>query len=206
MQTDNEILGITEGAGQAEIRDAYRKIVKEIHPDVAREKDVLKNHLQFIRVNQAYGRLLKGSARKSRSIQTDKTTRYAEAAPVMTGIAGIVRHKDPAYAFYKTAMNCFMKIHPSQWNIDVKQILSNPHPGQKKELEMVQEKVRNLVKLFPRAYYYFSIVANEYPESVWCRDASEKMLLIEERTIRYRKIIESFTEHAKTVKRVNKMF
>jgi outer membrane protein assembly factor BamD (BamD/ComL family) len=63
-----------------------------------------------------------------------------------------------------------------------------------------------LVKLFPRAYYYFSIVVHEYPHSVWFQDAREKMTLIEERTTRYRKIIESFSEHAREIPRVNRMF
>ena len=75
-----------------------------------------------------------------------------------------------------------------------------------KELVKIQNKVRNLVKLFPKAYYYFSIVIHEYPDSVWFHDSKEKMSLIEERTVRYKKIIESFTEHAKEVPRVNSMF
>ncbi len=81
-------------------------------------------------------------------------------------------------------------------------------PGLKdiEELEKIKTKVKELVKLFPRAYYYFSIVAHEYPDSVWFADAIDKMTIIEERTIMYKKIIESFTEHAKSVPKINKMF
>jgi hypothetical protein len=81
-------------------------------------------------------------------------------------------------------------------------------PGLKdmEDLEKVKSKVSELVKLFPKAYYYFSLVVHEYPESVWYQDARDKMTLIEERTIMYKKIIESFTEHAKDVPRINKMF
>jgi outer membrane protein assembly factor BamD (BamD/ComL family) len=99
-----------------------------------------------------------------------------------------------------------MKIHPSQWSVETKQILEKPSPLKEEELEKIKDKVRNLVKLFPKAYYYFSIVVQEYPSSVWFQDSKEKMALIEERTIRYEKIIESFTEHAKEIPRVNKMF
>ena len=49
-----------------------------------------------------------------------------------------------------------------------------------------------LSKLFPKAYYNFSIVFHEYPESYWAFDAKEKMNIIEERTKLYIKIIESF--------------
>lgn len=55
-----------------------------------------------------------------------------------------------------------------------------------------REKVRELVRLFPRAYYYFALVANEHPISPWAADAREKMASIERGTLRYKKIIESF--------------
>ena len=45
---------------------------------------------------------------------------------------------------------------------------------------------------FPKAYYYFSIVVHEYPESDWAFDAREKLGLIEARIGMYRKILESF--------------
>ena len=121
-------------------------------------------------------------------------------------VTGIVKHKDPAFSYYKTAINCFQKIHPSAWNLEIREVLNKSKPIKDKELIRIKEKVRELVKLFPRAYYYFNIVVQDYPDSVWVQDAKEKMLLIEERTLRYEKIIESITEHAKEVKRVNRMF
>ena len=158
-----------------------------------------KNHLLFIQVNQAYQRLIGQLA--NRDTPVDKTSSSTSAEN-----DAVVQHKDPAYVFYKTAMTHFMKIHPSQWSVESKKILTKPSPLKEQELEKIKDKVRNLVKLFPKAYYYFSIVVHEYPNSVWFQDAKEKMALIEERTIRYKKIIESFTEHAKEIPRVNKMF
>ena len=54
------------------------------------------------------------------------------------------------------------------------------------------EKVKELVSLFPKAYYYFSIVVHDYPNSVWVNDSKEKMEAIEKRMKIYKKIIESF--------------
>lgn len=62
----------------------------------------------------------------------------------------------------------------------------------KKRHEEKRAKVMELIKLFPKAYYYFSIVVHEYPDSPWNADALEKMKLIEDRTRIYMKILESF--------------
>jgi hypothetical protein len=229
MLNDYQILHIHENADIPTIKSAYRKLVKEIHPDVTRGS--FEKHLLFIRINQAYERLIKNkkakagaSVKAARSSKADRPSQEAraqaaetapseqadgqtqQASPGAAGLSGIIKHKEPAYAFYKTGMNCFMKIHPSQWSIEVKKVMDTPGPKNMQELEKIKDKVKNLVKLFPKAYYYFSIVVHEYPDSVWYRDAKNKMALIEERTVRYQKIIESFTEHAKPVPRVNKMF
>ena len=205
MLTDYEILGLPEKADLATVRRAYRKRVKEIHPDVTTEADLLKNHLLFIRINKAYERLLAAHG------SSDFPAPAADSAAVSAGgfhpaDTGVTAYKDPAYAFYKAGMTQFMKIHPSQWSMETRRVLDKPGPPRIEELEKIQEKVRNLVRLFPKAYYYFSLVVHEYPESVWTHDAREKMTRIEEQTLRYRKIIESFTEHAREVPRVNRMF
>jgi hypothetical protein len=197
--TDCEILRIPETRDISKIRRAYRKLVKEIHPDVAGEEDLFRNHLLFIRINRAYERLA-----GSRGLRPAPAGRSGSTGPAEN--AALVRHKDPAYAFYRAAMTQFMKIHPSQWSVESKRILEKPGPPPEEELERLKEKVRNLALLFPRAYYYFSIVAHEYPDSVWAHDSREKMALIEDRTRLYGKIIESFTEHAREIPRVNKMF
>ena len=199
MLTDYDILHIPETHDISTIRKAYRKIAKAIHPDLSNESDLIKNHLLFIQTNRAYQRLI--GKLGNRAAFADRTARAG--SPDSDAVA---QHKDPAYVFYKAAMTHFMKIHPSQWSFETKRILEKPSPLKEKELEKIKDKVRNLVKLFPKAYYYFSIVVHEYPTSVWFQDSREKMTLIEERTVRYKKIIESFTEHAKTVPRVNKMF
>jgi len=201
LLTDYEILGLPETASLAAVRRAYRKRVKEIHPDVTTEADLLKNHLLFIRINKAYERLLVVHGKSdSFAPPADSTVETAK------GGAGLEAYKDPAYAFYKAGMTQFMKIHPSQWSVETRRVLDKPGPPRMEELERIQEKVRNLVRLFPKAYYYFSLVVHEYPHSVWAHDAREKMTRIEEQTLRYRKIIESFTEHAREVPRVNRMF
>ncbi|MBN1797555.1 MAG: J domain-containing protein [Spirochaetales bacterium] len=217
MLTDYQILRINENADISTIKSAYRKLVKKIHPDVTNA--TFEKHLLLIQINRAYERLMKNKkaipagdtkAKRHRhpaTVSAAQTARTANQTPPRSQKTGaVIKHKDPAYAFYKTGMNCFMKIHPSQWHIEVSAVMDAPGEKDMRELEKIKTKVKNLVKLFPKAYYYFSIVVHEYPDSVWHRDAKRKMTLIEERTLLYKKIIESFTEHAKTVPRVNRMF
>jgi len=99
-------------------------------------------------------------------------------------------------------MKCFMQIHPSQWSHIAKRNTLGRETEE--DIQNLTEKVRNLSGLFPKAYYYFSMVVNEYPNSSWFTDSKEKMKLIEERTIMYKKIIESFREFNKKVPRVNR--
>jgi curved DNA-binding protein CbpA len=54
MLTDYDILRISETQDISVIRKAYRKLVKDIHPDVSNESDLIKNHLLFIQINRAY--------------------------------------------------------------------------------------------------------------------------------------------------------
>ena len=56
----------------------------------------------------------------------------------------------------------------------------------------MRAKVADLVRLFPKAYYYFSLVDAEHPDSPWAADAREKMAVIERRTPSYKRILESF--------------
>ncbi len=184
MLSDFDLLGIPRTGDRALIRAAYRKRVKETHPDAAKEGDAFKNHLLFIQITKAYERLLRMS--KDVSNQTPAKSQPLESKNAM------VRHKDPAYAHYKAGMGYFMKIHPSQWKQATQRKLATPIPGDAQDQVRIKEKVKELASLFPKAYYHFSMVVNEYPYSEWAHDARSKMGLIEERTDRYRKIVESF--------------
>ena len=184
MITDFQIFGIEETSDIDIIKKAYRKRVKETHPDNASEESLVRNHFLFIQINQAYTRLTRN---KGLSQFKDKGIRPED-------IEGktITRHKDPAYVFYRTAMRYYMQIHPSQWNKRRNLFDSNKLPMNQEERDERRRIVFDLIKLFPKAYYYFSIVVHEYPSSPWVDDSLEKMELIEGRTKKYGKILESF--------------
>jgi outer membrane protein assembly factor BamD (BamD/ComL family) len=96
-------------------------------------------------------------------------------------------------------------VHPSVWDEGGYIIMLARSPHDLEALKQTSDKVRRLIRAFPRAYYYLSIVKNEYPESLYAADAAEKLAMIERQTERYRHIIESFITHAVPAPRVKRL-
>jgi hypothetical protein len=195
---DFRILGIAETSDPRLVKEAFRSRAKELHPDHAREgscEDPMERHLLFVALTQAYRRVM-SSLGDARGPGVERRAKAPEAAPKRAQTdtslgTSLAPHGDPAYAYYKTAMRFYMAIHPSAWTIDPN-LPSEPRAARGAGEEEMREKVRKLVRLFPKAYYYFSVVATEYPDSPWAADAMDKMKTIERRTASYKRIIESF--------------
>ena len=163
------------------LKAAYRKRVKEIHPDIDNEKSSLNKHLLFIQVNQAYERII------GKAVNIENKIVKAPSADNN----GLVNSKGPAYAYYKTAIRYFQKIYPSSWTKKYDDSVKEIDEEKRKE---VLHLISNLLRLFPKAYYYFSIVVHDYSSSPWYSDSYEKMSVIEKRTLMYRNILESFNK------------
>jgi len=201
MISDFQLLGIEETLDIAVIKKAYRSRVKQLHPDTTENEKLINNHFLLVEVCKAYQRLLSAAPKDrqagvkrdapSRSVPVSAVSR-AGMSPSATNRA-VAKHVDPAYAYYKSGITIFNKIHPNEWKKEERSVIATEIGTDEKEQREAQQRVIDLVSLFPKAYYYFSVVANEYPESVWAADSIEKMKLIEARMIRYKKIIESFS-------------
>jgi len=192
MATDFQVLGIDPTEDASLIKSAYRKRMKDLHPDSSGKGDSFDRHALLVQVNQAYKRLI-GKEKKTRRSSTVSSQETTEN--------DLIPHSDPAYVFYKAGLGFFMKIHPSQWDFEKSGMLNIKISDSDADQQVMLQKIRDLVKLFPKAYYYLNIVVNEYPESIWARDAKEKMALIEARTRRYQKIMDSFSNWNKDKKK-----
>lgn len=205
--TDFQILHIEPTKDLSVIKAAFRKLAKEIHPDI--NDSTFTNHVKFILLQQAYHRLLKADD-KPVLAKSSETKPFAPKPVPATGTSrvnfGLIPTRDPAYSFYKAGIREYTKVHPSVWSHKGKSILLAVDKEDLDHLKETENKVRQLIKAFPKAYYYFSIVVNDFPDSMWVLDAQEKLKKIELQTIRYRSIIESFISHAKSAPRVNRMF
>lgn len=206
MISDCQILGIEETGDLSLIKKAYRLRVKQLHPDTADNAALVENHFLFVEVCKAYRRLTEGGAAcsgqstsprssvkdKSQSSGTDATS--ANPAPGNGARQGaVIAHSDPAYVYYRKGMDIFITIHPSEWKSREKSVIQTEIGTSEADQREARRKAIDLVSLFPKAYYFFSTVVNEYPESIWASDARDKMAIIEGRMSRYRKIIESFS-------------
>jgi len=203
MISDFQLLGIEETLDIAVIKKAYRARVKQLHPDTTENEKLINNHFLLVEVCKAYQRLLSSAPKDSReNIKNESSSATVSARAFSTSHAGmnqsmtsqsVAKHSDPAYVYYKSGITIFNKIHPNEWKKEERSVIATEIGTDEKEQREAQQRVIDLVSLFPKAYYHFSVVANEYPESVWVADSIEKMALIEARMIRYKKIIESFS-------------
>ena len=188
MLTDYQILGIEFTNDLDIVKSAFRKRIKELHPDLAQDENAYKQHLLFVATCNAYKRII------SQNIKKTTEGKSTDISPNSAHRGNELKvHSDPAYAFYRNGIRYYSKIHPSQWNIDTTRMLNTKIAGQDEDQTIIKNKIKELVRLFPKAYYYFSIVVHEYPDSEWYDDAHKKMELIETRIGMYKKIIESFT-------------
>lgn len=215
---DLALFGLDSGADLASLKRSYRRRVKELHPDTATAGEIIQNHLRFVAVCAAYRRLsailsppgeaspgtASGSRRPSGRASGSRTAPPREASPgaASPGAAGgaadgesspLAPHADPAWVYYKRGSDFFSRIHPSSWNLGGFITVDSKLPHDREAQRETAARVRELVRLFPKAYLCFSAVAADYPDSPWADDAREKMRLIEERVSRYRNIIESFS-------------
>src|SRR5512134_1058053 len=65
------ILGVAPGASLNEIKSAYRRLVKQYHPDAAGERALPR----FLAIQQAYERLVDGEGRLRVPAQPGRSTR-----------------------------------------------------------------------------------------------------------------------------------
>lgn len=73
-----EILGLRQGASQADIKQAYRKLVRKYHPDVNSSPDA---HHRFLQIQHAYERLTQPGPKRS------PTTAHPSAKPTSDLVA-----------------------------------------------------------------------------------------------------------------------
>lgn len=199
MISDYQILGIEQTDDLSLIKKAYRLRAKQLHPDTADDGTMIGNHFLFVEVCRAYQRLTADCERR----EGQKKTAYPRGPkgesldkPTPNGASPrreVVAHSDPAYAYYKKGMDIFRKIHPSEWKATEKAVIQTELGDTEEGQKEARARVMALVSMFPKAYYFFSTVINEYPSSVWASDSMDKMRKIEERMILYKKIIGSFS-------------
>jgi len=172
------ILGLSKGASLAEIKTAYRGLVRKYHPDLRFDdtEERRKCHAIMVRINMAYNEIIKSYKHQpEQPLQPPDVQQKREPTDVENQVLpGKV--KDPAYVYYKQGHTFFhqgfYKFYRKKIKVDIK----------------LQAAVEILVN-FQKAYGYYKKVVDEYPESPWVYDSKWKMEKIAKLTPIYHSIL-----------------
>ena len=191
-----ELLGVKPGAGKTDIKRAFHRLVRKNHPDCYPEEQKALQEMKMIALNEAYSYLIEAAdqeqGRREYSGCLDRTagvyragTAGEEAAPP----DAVGQHKDPAYAYYKQG---FVHYSRALHGIEaLHHVITFKKASFKPRMTVYQRFLKSLTFL-SKAHGYFTRVTDEFPQSMWCRDANIKLRRIERFNVLYRKIISNY--------------
>jgi curved DNA-binding protein CbpA len=164
------VLGLTTTFSDAELRTAYHRKAKELHPDLATDEPAA--HLNMIGVNQAYNLLRTTVGRQVPDPQA-------------------ANRRQDDYKPYRSGVGVFERIHPSEWVKVSRNGLFDPNALEQKVERSVA--YRMAIKRIGEAYQLFSELVNGFPESMWANDSRDKLKQLDKMLDRYRKMSNNAT-------------
>lgn len=183
-----EILGVAEDATREQIRQAYRRLVMENHPDRFPNEKKSLQELVTITLTEAYTALM-----SSLTLLTDRAPAHAAAqresrSPPASG-PGITSHRDPSYAYYKQGfINFSLAIHGIA---EINRKIAAGRVPHFTRRYTAAEDIAGSLGFLQAAHGYFSRVVEDHPDSVWSADSSAKLHRIDRFTHIYRRILEN---------------
>jgi len=224
------ILGVERDAGLAELKAAYHRVAKRIHPDLAPAGEKRRAELRMMRVNEAYMAILAermrgvptgasapdaeepsgASARDAEGPKRDTTsaapgsgaTPRPDAAHSASTARAVARPRDPGYTYYKLGFDFYRKGYTELYSKDPRIIRK-----QLAELKTYDYYLLTLtisaLRHFEQSYRYFAAVLEQAPDSIWVADAGAKLRKVEKFNRIYQRICENLSRsvHAKRAER-----
>ncbi|HUI71246.1 MAG TPA: J domain-containing protein [Spirochaetia bacterium] len=186
-----QILGVSPEADRDGIRQAYRKLVMENHPDrFPPEKKALQD-LAMITLTEAYTALMSSPA-PDRADSQQRSNGPSVRRPVQSGPSNgnhsaLAPHGDPSYAYYKQGfINFSLAIHGIA---EINRKISAGRVPRFTRRYTAREDIASSLAFLRAAHGYFSRVVEDHPHSVWNADANAKLRRIERFTKLYRRIL-----------------
>lgn len=178
-----EILGVKTGSSLKAVKKAYHRLVRANHPDLFPDdlKDI--QELKMIQINEAYTRIAKDGhlSERMNPHKQDVKTESEEVSPAEYRTVGF--HHDVEYAYYKQGF-----VNYSRALSGIKKIDTTVEP--RNDLYYLKRFSVSLAYL-RRADMYFSRLVEDYPSSMWARDARIKIGKSEYFNRLYRKILQN---------------
>lgn len=184
-----DVLGVTPSANMGEIKKAYRALVRKNHPDLYPEPEKDLQELKMIQINEAYARITETlnheDIYEQEELKPDTSNTendwWVHIDPVSFTKDAVGFHKDIQYAYYKQGFDNFSRavngIKMMERNVSLKN-----------DMYYLRRFARSLYYL-RKADMYFSMLLEEYPDSIWSYDAYIKIKRIEFFNRFYRKIL-----------------
>lgn len=210
------LLGVRSDVGVAELKSAYHKLAKRNHPDLFADAKRRIQQLKMMRINEAYMAITAqrlgepaaagpGDACRSAPNPRGEPARdEAQADPAHPpggsaastaddSGAAIGALRDPAYAYYKTGFRW--------WQRGLSELFNKNH-GELRRFYLMRDKKSDgyVLRLamralhhFERAYSYFLVVVEQYPRSMWARDARWRLGRLENYSVVYQRICDNLS-------------
>lgn len=180
-----ELFELSEKYTIEELKKAYRKLVKQHHPDLFKCNHQKKfQEVKMAQINEAFIRL------------KDQLTSHNEnISPLMNNLKKNTMQllaKDNSYYYYKKGFIFFTKAINKKYHkvgVIVSENSIKCFNIEQFSDENIKNDYINSFKLLRLADYYFSIVINDYPKSIWSNDAISKLKEIERFYNLYQKIL-----------------
>jgi hypothetical protein len=188
-----EILGVAENATQAQIRQAYHRLVMENHPDRFPSEKKALQELTTITLTEAYSALMSSLTLRTDRASVHSAARRESRSPPATGPAitasGITAHRDPSYAYYKQGfINFSLAIHGIA---EINRKIAAGRVPHFTRRYTAAEDIAGSLGFLQAAHGYFSRVVENHPDSVWSADSRAKLRRIDRFTHIYRRILEN---------------
>ena len=183
-----EILGVTETATQEQIKQAYRKLVMENHPDRFPSEKKALQELTTITLTEAYTALMSALTMREEHAQARPAASRESRSPPASG-PGLTAHRDPSYAYYKQGfINFSLAIHGIA---EINRKIAAGRVPHFTRRYTAAEDIAGSLGFLQAAYGYFSRVVEDHPDSVWSADSRAKLRRIDRFTLIYRRILEN---------------
>jgi len=186
-----QILGIPPEAPRDQIRQAYRRLVMENHPDRFPPEKKPLQELAIITLTEAYTALMSAPLPKAPAAPSSapaaarrsdgQTSRHRSDGTALAS------HGDPSYAYYKQGfINFSLAIHGIA---EINRRIAAGRVPRFTRRYTATEDIASSLAFLRAAHGYFSRVVDEHPRSVWSSDAGAKLRRIERFTKLYRRIL-----------------
>ncbi len=185
-------LEIAPHASLDEVKAAYHGAAKRYHPDLFPDSERDRRQLKMMKINEAYMRIVADRMpREMAAAQTAGAGRESAAGVSAAEIRNALAHpRDPAYTHYKLGFVFYTRGCTQLYRKDPK-IVRRQLAELKTYNYYVLDLALQALLSFERAYNYFLVVVEQYPDSIWVTDARNKLRRIQRFNAIYQRICDN---------------